>query len=590
MALSREERIRRAINAARGTTTATTAPSRPRTTTQQRPYSPPAPGSVREPTLEERQRNAWGARLGRAIGNIEDKRPFTGGAAVIGGTAYVSRKLNKRHTGGRPYGVKGPTTGTEYVGRTRGLSGQAPAFQQIVMANQEKMPRSVRKVTTPARRAFRNANIGERATESIRGGIASTKREIARRRPVKRVTPVPAGSQMTNTRSLRSPTPATRPDRVGVAQRASQSVRGRGASPAVFGKVSQSPMRQPGMLNIPRAGKQLTKMVQASPEIPSLPQPGKTKAKPKSKTVSKPKSAVDMPKVPAVKSVPAPQKPAAAATAPSAPRGTGGKGSSPKPTAGYRPSQPKPVTEVKVKPPIAPEHARTSPSRGAQPKPKPEVVFEYEGRQKGEVIHRGGRSYEIKYGGKTFPLPYSPTAETAKEPRPPTRRSKAQPSKTFRAEAPGEQQWKAVFGELEKRGGMPKTLTKREVAAAQAVGVSESTALKEKQRAWATVDPVERNINKATGSRPPGPGVKAGARGIPNKSGRYAVKIAKAAGLMSGAGAALAVAEPLISPDKASAAASPKAKREAQRQFLSRVRGQGRALKQTQKYFGGVFR
>ena len=595
MALSREERMRRAQRAVSGTT-APRAPTAPRPRPQPT-YSPPAPGSVREPTLKERQDAAWGNRAKRAWQGFEQKKAITGGAAVIAGTAYVNRRLQKRQTGGRPYGAKGKTTGFEYAIRSRDYMGQIPTYDALAEARKERMPRAIRKATIGPRRAFRSVDFKAVAT----GAAQDAKRRLTPKPRLKRTMPTPAGAQATNTRSLRSPVPSPRPnrgripapagtqatntrptpspvDRVGTAQRASSAVRGGASRPAVFGSVKQSPMRQPGMLNIPRAGKQLTGMVQKSPEIPALPQQGKPKAAPKPKKVTpKPKAKVapsepvKMPKPPSVKSVPKP------------------KSEAPKPVA-PKPATPKPAAQKPAAPkPVAPKPAAPKPV--AQPKRPERVVYEYEGgRKPGKVIHRGGRSYAIKYGESTFEFPYSPTAESAKEPRPPTRRSKAKPSKTWRAEAPGEQQWRAVFGELEKRGGAPTSLTKSEARAARAVGVSEEAALKQKQRAWRVVDPIERNIGRATGSRPPGPGVKAGERGVPNKSGRYAVKLAKAAGLMSGAGAVAAVAEPLISPETASAAMAPKAKREAQRQFLGRMRRMGRAEKATQKYFGGVFR
>lgn len=622
MALSREERMRRAQRAVSGATTprAPTAP-RPR---PQPTYSPPAPGSVREPTLKERQDAAWGNRAKRAWQGFEQKKAITGGAAVIAGTAYVNRRLQKRQTGGRPYGAKGKTTGFEYAIRSRDYMGQIPTYDALAEARKERMPRAIRRATIGPRRAFRSVDFNAVAT----GAAQDAKRRLTPKPRLKRTMPTPAGAQATNTRSLRSPVPSPRPnrgripapagtqatntrptpspvDRVGTAQRASSAVRGGASRPAVFGSVKQSPMRQPGMLNIPRAGKQLTGMVQKSPEIPALPQQGKPKAAPKPKKVTpKPKAkvapseSVKMPKPPSVKSVPKPkaEAPKPAAPKPVAPVKRTTASSVPslkpeeRPRASYRPSKPsKSVTDVKVKPPLAPSHATTAPK--AAPPSGPKVVYEYEGpRGRGQVIDRGRGAYAVKYGESTLELPYSPSAESAKEPRPPSRRSKAKPSKTFRTEPPGEQQWKALFGELEKRGGRPTSLTASELRSARAVGVSEGAALRQKQRAWEIVDPVERNISKATGSRPPGPKVKAGERGVPNKSGRYAVKLAKAAGLMSGAGAVAAVAEPLISPETASAAMAPKAKREAQRQFLDRMRRMGRAEKATQKYFGGVFR
>ena len=639
MALSREERIRRAqraLSSAR-TSAPTAAPTRSR---PQPTYPVPRPEAEPPKTLKQIQDSSWGSRAGRAWRDFEGNRAVTSGAVAIGAGLFVSRRLVtggkilpyfppvSKQTGGRPNKATGSTKGIEYVGQSRDYMGQIPTYDALAEARKERMPRAVRKATIGPRRAFRAVDfrgVATGAAQNVVGAAQGVKSRITPKPRLKRTAPVPAGSQATNTRSLRSPAPSYPPDRVGIAQRASESARGRGGRPATFGSVKQSPMRQPGTLNIPRAGTRLTGMVTRSPEIPTLPQQGsprpakkRKKVAPKPQPQVAPSDPVKMPRVPSVKSVPKPAAPVARTDRSSIPNLKPEE----QPKATYRPVVPRvqSVTDVKVKPPLAPEHARTKPAassgnrrsaktpRGRQttlsglrdqshlavprnPARPERVVYEFEGgRKPGTVVHRGGRSYAVKYGESTFEFPYSPTAESAKEPRSPSRKEKAKPSKTFRAEAPGEQQWRAVFGLLEKRGGMPNTLTKSEIRSARNVGVSEQAALRQKQRAWQTVDPVERNIGRATGSRPPGPGVKGGVRGVPSKSGRYAVKLAKAAGLMSGAGAALAVAEPLISPDTASAAMKPSVKRKAQKDFLDSMRRRGRAEKVTQKYFGGVFR
>ena len=593
MALSREERIRRAQRAL--SSARTSAPTAAPTRSQPQPTYPVRRPEAEPPkTLKQIQDSSWGSRAGRAWKDFEGNKAVTGGAVVIGAGSFVSRRLVtggkifpyfppvSKQTGGRPNKATGSTKGIEYVGQSRDYMGQIPTYDALAEARKERMPRAVRKATIGPRRAFRAVDFKGLATGAAQG----VKSRITPKPRLKRTAPVPAGSQATNTRSLRSPAPSYPPDRVGIAQRASESARGRGGRPATFGSVKQSPMRQPGTLNIPRAGTRLTEMVTRSPEIPTLPQQGsprpakkRKKVAPKPQPQVAPSDPVKMPRVPSVKSVPKP-----APAKPVAPKPVATKPVAPKPAApsGNRRSAKTP------RPGRLRESHLAVPTNPARPE---RVVYEFEGgRKPGTVVHRGGRSYAVKYGESTFEFPYSPTAESAKEPRSPSRKEKAKPSKTFRAEAPGEQQWRAVFGLLEKRGGMPNTLTKSEIRSARNVGVSEQAALRQKQRAWQTVDPVERNIGRATGSRPPGPGVKGGVRGVPSKSGRYAVKLAKAAGLMSGAGAALAVAEPLISPDTASAAMKPSVKRKAQKDFLDSMRRRGRAEKVTQKYFGGVFR
>jgi hypothetical protein len=330
--------------------------------------------------------------------------------------------------------------------------------------------------------------------------------------------------------------------------------------------------------------------------IPTLADVGESAPKQSPRKVAKPKGGVEMPKPPKVTSVPSPApeaKPVVKAEAkPTLSRVT--YEPVPKPTATYRPlPSPERVPEVK----LTPQPAPSRPDRGGNKKgPKPEkIVFEYEGRSKGTVVHKGGRSYEIRYGNQRFPIPWSPTAESAFEPRSPSRKERPKPSKTWRKSAPGEAQWKSVFAELESRGGQPTSLSNSESARARALGLSESSVLAEKQRAWRAVDPVSRNISKGMGSSAPGAGAKAGAsgRGIPSKSGRYAVKIAKIAGLMSPVGVAAAIIDPLASAETASAAMLPSVKKKAQRDFLRDVRSMQRANEVTGrvfgKYYGGKF-
>ena len=685
MALSREERIRRAQSAIEQRTrprAVAPTPSRPRpspTQTRTQGYTVPAPGSAKGPTLKERQEGAWGTRALNAIRGIEDKRPYTGGAAVIAGTAYVNKRLQSRHNPkGRPYGATGKTTGTEFVVRSRDYMGQIPTYEALGEARNERMPRSIRKASIGPRRAFRSIDFGGVA-KSAGGAARSAARSIvssvtpsprpnfvpeptSRYRTGPKTRPIKAGPQAVSPRRVTAGTPsvagtqAVSPRRVTrgaaapagsqatnvkgatVAQRASESIRGGRSAPAVFGSVADSPMRQPGTLNIPRAGKRLTGMVTRSPELPGL--PGSEPAKsPRPKSPRRPKAPVEMPKAPTVKSVPAPAsgpqtpkpamppfgKPLAdpeqlyrgyfpetrpdrvepkapktetkrAPRGPSVPVARSSRSVIPslkpeeQPKATYSRLTPKvtSITDVKVKAPLAPVGIFTQPKKGSVKTEN--VVFDYEGRQKGSVVKTGPRSFEVRYGGMSFRLPQSPTAETAKEPRSPSRKTKAKPSKTWRAEDPGKTQFNAVFAELEKRRGIPTTLTDSEAARAKALGLSPGGVLREKQRAWAARDPVARNLTRAASFRMPGDAATSGVRGTTNKGGRYAVKLAKIAGLMSGAGAVLAVGDSFINPDQAGAGPPLKVVKEERSRFRSRIKRMAAANEETRKYFGGPFK
>lgn len=490
MALSREERIRRARAALSGT---------PRSSVRSAPA--PSRKPARQQTFAERQANTWGKKAGRAWANFEDKHAITLGAGAIATGAYISRRVRKADKGGRPYGATGKTTGTEYVGRTRGLSGQAPPSQQVTAAGRERLPKQVRRVTTPMRRAYRNVDMA-----SV---VKSAKREVKRRRPVKKTVPTRAGSQATNTRSLRSPTPYTPPDRVGLTQRASESVTGGRTAPS-FGSVSDSPMKQSGMLKIPRAGTRLSGIVSRSPNLPEIgdSKPAPRRRSPKSSKKSG-KSKVAMPKAPTAESPPNPKAPTAESTPKTTStgttqyRGSGGRGPSPTPTATYRPKgNVKTSSGTRVKTPPAPSHTYSVPKTESKAPNQPRLVasskdfgIQYPGGETLEIRQHGTRDFEIRHAesGRTLRLPQTPTREAA-TPDPKTGQM------TWSQRPGGKKRAKAVFESLmpkAKKNPATRALTREQKAHAKRIGMSEGQF---RQALYA--DYKQNAFDRATGAKP----------------------------------------------------------------------------------------
>lgn len=514
MALSREERIRRAIATTSGTTRsrARSAPARRRE-------------PARQQTFAERQANTWGKRAGRVWDKFDDKRAVTAGAATIAAGGFVSRRLQtggkifpffpaaSKQTGGRPNKATGKTTGVEYVGRTRDLAGQATPSQQVTAAGRERLPKQIRKVTTPMRRAYRNVDMA-----SV---VKSAKREVQRRRPVKKTAPTRAGSQATNTRSLRSPAPYTPPDRVGIAQRASQGITGGRTAPS-FGSVSDSPMNQSGMLRIPRAGTRLSGIVSRSPNLPEIgdSKPAPRRRSPKSSKSSE--SKVSMPKAPTADTPPKPE--AAKATATQKP--------------------PSPAKTKTVKQPPAPAHTYSNPVTEAKKVDGPRVVasskdlgVKYPGGETLQIRKHGPRDFDIHHveSGRSVRLPQTPTRESA-TPDPKTGQM------TWSAKPASKSQSKALLESLTPRAKSSpaiRALTDHEKAHGKRLGMSEAQL-----RQSLLADYRQNPFDKATGERPSGaketsPTERALKKiergGTENKrksSGRAQIRMARALGLM----------------------------------------------------------
>lgn len=472
MALSREERIRRARAAFLGTTrsSARSAPA---------PRREPA----RQQTFADRQANTWGKKAGRAWANFDEKRAVTAGAATIAAGGFVSRRLQtggkifpffpavSKQTGGRPNKATGKTTGTEYVGRTRDLAGQEPPLRQATAAGRERLPKQVRRATTPMRRAYRNVDMA-----SV---VKSAKREVQRRRPVKKTAPTRAGSQATNTRSLRGPTPYTPPDRVGIVQRASEGITGGRTAPS-FGSVSDSPMKQGGMLRIPRAGTRLSGIVSRSPNLPEIgdSKPAPRRRSPKSSKSSK--SKVSMPKAPTAETPPKPQTAKATATQkPPAPAKTKTVKQPPSPPHTYS----KPVTEAKKV---------TGPRLVAS---SAELGIKYPGGETIEIRQHGPRDFDIHHreSGRSVRLPQSPTRASA-TPDPKTGQM------TWSQRPGGKKRAKAVLESLRPKARTNpaiRALTDYEKARAKRLGISES-----KLRQSLLADYKQNPFDRAMGERP----------------------------------------------------------------------------------------
>lgn len=286
-----------------------------------------------------------------------------------------------------------------------------------------------------------------------------------RRSPTVRVEPTAAGPQAVN--------PSNRPN-IG---RAADQYR-RNARPAQFGTVGESLMNKPGMLNIPRAGKKLEKVVAGS-DLPTPPgmKPDKPKKVKIVKAEPKPEK-VSLPKPPKKVTPPKPKPTIDPAKTPDQtferaagqPTGSGGKGPSPKPSATYRPlTPPAPKTDPTPRAPQSPGPTRVpQPSQRPAPtvrpkkRPTPKVVGE---RGPVKIIHEGGRNYTVKHeAGPRFPIPYNPNKK-------------------------GRVTKKAIEGTLDviskprsNTQAREVKLTPSEIRSARSLGISERAALKDKQQ------------------------------------------------------------------------------------------------------------